>query len=356
MHFIQRIFLFILLITILPVLNSCYLLKQGSYILRYSSRAEKIRKLEREGVAGREQALFNLVDEIRRYAVREIGLKENNNYTKFVRVKKNYLVDVVSASRKDRFDPYLWKFPIFGSFPYKGFFEYADAHREALRLQEMDYDVLVRKADAFSTLGFFSDPIYSYMADYSEYALASLIIHEQTHATIYLKNRTTFNEELATFVGREGALNFIRDRYGEGSETYQKVVSYRRDVETFYRIMNDLYSRLDVLYKSGTDRNEILRQKAHILEEFQNTIRARYGDFFKTDAFKNVTNLQINNAYLLSVHRYTGDLSQFYTLYDALGDDLHRMVEVILPVKKYRGDPEGFIAERISAAQSGGIS
>jgi predicted aminopeptidase len=357
MRFIQRTLLFLLLVFILFVMTQCYLLKQGSYILRYNSRAEKIQKLEREGtVDEKEQTLFSLVDEIRRYAVQKIGLKKNNNYTKYICVEKNHLVDVVSASRKDRFEPYLWKFPIFGSFPYKGYFEYEDAHKEAVRLRKMDYDVLVRKADAFSTLGFFSDPIYSYMADYSEYALASLIIHEQTHATIYLKNQVQFNEELATFIGREGALNFIRDRHGEGSSTYKKVIAFRRDVETYYRIMQELYSRLDALYNSGESRDEILQQKARILEEFQNSLREHYDDFFTTEEFKGITKVQINNAYLLSVHRYTGDLSQFYVLYDALGCDLRRMVEVVLPVKKYRGDPEDFITECIAAAHSGGIS
>ncbi len=357
MPFLKRALLFILLILILPFLTQCYLLKQGSYILRYNSQAEKIQRLEREeNVTEKEQALFALVDEIRKYAVQEIGLKNNNNYTKYVQVEKKYLVDVVSASKKDRFEPYLWKFPIFGSFPYKGFFECEDAQKEARKLREMDYDVLVRKADAFSTLGFFSDPIYSYMTDYSEYTLASLIIHEQTHATIYLKNRAQFNEELATFIGREGALSFIRDRYGEDSDYYKKVIAYRKDVETFYEIMHELYSRLETLYNSGKSRDEILRRKEQILRDFQNTIQEQYGDFFATDAFKGITKVQINNAYILSVHRYTGDLSQFYALYDALGHDLARMVEVVLPVKKYKGDPEDFIKKRISAAYSGGMS
>ncbi len=357
MPFKKHALLIILLILILPFLTQCYLLKQGSYVLRYNSRAEKIQRLEREEtVTKKEQALFTLVDEIRSYAVKEIGLKNNNNYTKYVQVDKNYLVDVVSASKKDRFEPYLWKFPLFGSFPYKGFFERDDAQKEARKLREMDYDVLVRKADAFSTLGFFSDPIYSYMTEYSEYTLASLIIHEQTHATIYLKNKVQFNEELATFMGREGALSFIRNRYGEDSDYYKKVIAYRKDVETFYKIMHELYSRLDSLYNSGKSRDEILQRKEQILQEFQSTIREHYGDFFTTDAFKGITKVQINNAYILSVHRYTGDLSQFYTLYNALGYDLHRMMEVILPVKKYKGGPEDFIKERISAAYSGGMS
>lgn len=357
MPFVKHTILLILLILMLPALTQCYLLKQGSYILRYNSRAERIKRLRGEGsVTDRERAMFALVDEIRSFAVQEIGLKDNDNYTKYVRVENSYLVDVVSASKKDRFEPYLWKFPLFGSFPYKGFFEHEDAQKEARKIREMDYDVLVRKADAFSTLGFFSDPLYSYMTDYSEYALASLIIHEQTHATIYLKNRVQFNEELATFMGREGALSFIRDRYGEDSDYYKKVIAYRKDVETFYSVMHELYSKLDSLYGSGKNRDEILRRKERILQDFQSTMREYYGDFFTSDAFKGIGKMQINNAYILSVHRYTGDISLFYALYDALGHDLHWMVEVILPVKKYRGDPDNFIRECISAAYSGGMS
>ncbi len=357
MPFIKRALFFVLLILMLPVLTQCYLLKQGSYILRYNSKANRIQRLQREdSVSAREKALFALVDEIRSYAVHEIGLKDNKNYTKYVRVDKDYLVNVVSASKKDRFEPYLWKFPLFGSFPYKGFFEIEDAQKAARKLGEMGYDVLVRKADAFSTLGFFSDPLYSYMMDYSEYALASLIIHEQTHATIYLKNRVQFNEELATFMGREGALGFIRNRYGEDSDYYKKVIAYRKDVDTFYTVIHELYSDLDALYKSGGSRADILRRKERIIKDFQSKIRKHYGDYFNTDAFKNIGKMQINNAYILSVQRYTGDLSLFYALYDALGHDLRRMIEAMLPVKKYRGDPENFIRERISDAYSGTMS
>jgi predicted aminopeptidase len=85
--------------------------------------------------------------------------------------------------------------------PYQGFYERNDAEAEAKRLKALGYDVIVRKVDNFSTLGFFKDPVYSFLTSYSPGEIANLIIHEQAHATLFVKGQSDFNEEFATFVG-----------------------------------------------------------------------------------------------------------------------------------------------------------
>ena len=125
--------------------------------------------------------------------------------------------------------------PFHGQAPYKGFYERPDALAEAARLKKEGYDVIVRKVDAFSTLGFTKDPVYSFMKKYSPYELASTIIHEQTHATLWVKGQTDFNEELADFVGETGALEWIAARFGAPSEEYRSAVDEKADSETVYR-------------------------------------------------------------------------------------------------------------------------
>lgn len=331
------------------LLNQCYLLKQGAFLLDYHSEAQKIDKLvKKEDLDEDTRTMLLLVKEIKRYSVASIGLKDDKNYTKYVNVGKDYLVDVVSACEKDRFEPYQWGFPFFGKFPYKGFFEQKDAEREAERLVRRGFDVLIRKVDAFSTLGFFVDPVYSFMKDYSVYSLASLIIHEQTHATIFLKNRIQFNEELATFVGKEGALNFIKEKYGKDSEYYREIVMYQKDFDTFFELLRELYRELDALYNRDLSREYKLNERENVFRAFKEKIKEGYRDYFVTDSFRRIEELRLNNAYIMSMMRYTADLSIFYELYDELNHDLREMVAVLKRLKGYKGDPKAFLKESIN--------
>lgn len=336
----------LLAVAVLTVLNQCYLSKQGAYLLRYNSRAEDIDTVLNSGNLpedGRNMLL--LVKEIKEYAVKEIGLKDDKNYTKYVKIEKDYLVDVVSACEKDRFEAYQWRFPFFGSFPYKGFYEREDAEKEAERLRKKDLDVYIRKVDAFSTLGFFDDPIYSFMKDYSAYSIANLIIHEQTHATIFLKNRIRFNEELATFIGNEGALQFIKEKYGAGSDYYKELQDFQKDLGTFFELIRILYDELNTVYEEDTGREYKLERREEMFNEFRREISVLYGAYFTTDAFRGIEKVSLNNAYIMSHLRYAGDLSIFYDLYEKLDYDLKETVNILMQVKDKRGDPREFIRE-----------
>ena len=164
--------------------SSCYTLKQGFTLLGYLRRAVPLEKLSPDKSNLR---FVKQVASIRSFAVNELGLKDTKNYTRYVEIDRDYLALVVSACAKDSFSPYMWRFPIVGAVPYKGFFEERDAKIEVEKLKRKDLDTLIRRVDAFSTLGWFQDPLYSYMKDYPAHRLADLIIHESLHATVYLK-------------------------------------------------------------------------------------------------------------------------------------------------------------------------
>jgi predicted aminopeptidase len=280
------------------------------------------------------------VQEIRRYAVEEIGLEQNKNYTRYLELDKDYIVDVVTACAADSFTPHQWRFPIFGSFPYKGFYKRADAQREAARLEKRGLDVWIRKVDGFSTLGLLSDPIYSFMADYSLYTLADLIIHEQTHATIFIKDEIQFNEELATFVGREGALSFLRDRYGTGSPAHTHALAALNDREVFRDRIIDLHDQLDRLYRREEERDKIPADKLRIVENFNRRLRSEAPELFQTESFRAFSGVPANNAYIMSFVRYHQDLDLFYSLYEVHGRDLPSIVETLKRLKSTKGPPK----------------
>ncbi len=331
----------LLILGVFPLIGGCYLIKQGTYLLSYNTRSRSIEKVLADGsVGGDAEEMLRTVQEIRRYAVEEIGLEQNRNYTRYLELDKDYVVDVVTACAADSFTPHQWRFPIFGSFPYKGFYEEADARREAARLKKKGLDVWIRRVDGFSTLGLLSDPIYSFMTDYSLYALADLIIHEQTHATIFIKNEIQFNEELATFVGREGALSFLRDRYGAGSAALSQALAALEDWNIYRSRVIDLHDRLDLVYSLEADRETILAQKLKTVEQFNRSLLSEAPDLFRTDRFRSFAGIPANNAYIISFVRYTQDLELFYSLYEAEGRDLRLTVAVLKQLKTVRGSPK----------------
>ena len=340
----RRTTLLLIPLCLLPLFSGCYLLKQGTYLLNYNSRSRPIEKvLAQESISGDVGVMLSMVQEIRRYAVEEIGLEDNRNYTRYLEMDRDYLVDVVSACTADSFTPYEWRFPLFGSFPYKGFYEPEDARREASRLERRGLDVWVRQVDGFSTLGFFSDPIYSFMTEYSLFALADLIIHEQTHATVFVKNEIQFSEELATFVGREGALSFLRDRYGEDSEAYRQALASLSDWSRYRDRVIELYDELDTLYRSETDSRTISAEKQRIVEDFNQRLRSEATELFQSNRFRSFEGIPVNNAYILSFVRYSQDLDIFYKLYKARGGDLKATVETLKQVKKVKGSPKEYL-------------
>ena len=212
---------------------------------------------------------LEFVSDVKAYAFEVIGLTVSDNYSCYVDTEGLPVLWNASASPPDRFEPYHWHFPIAGSVPYKGFFrrELATAERDSL--QARGYDAIARPVAAYSTLGFFSDPVLGTMLQYPEDALADLIIHELTHSTIYVPDNTEFNESLATFVGNVGSLRFLEHRYGVDSEAVAQATARRADVELFRHFMHQVVADLDSLYNQQLSREQVLHLRVDLFRAWQ---------------------------------------------------------------------------------------
>jgi predicted aminopeptidase len=339
-----------LLAAALLLLNCCYLAKQGFYTVKYSFGAKSIEKaIQEKRIDDSLTTLFENVRSIKKYSVENIGLADNKNYTRFIRIKKHYLIDLLAASRPDTFSLYEWWFPFFGKAPYLGYFKRDDAIREAKKFKKKGYDVIVVPVDAFSTLGIVSDPVYSFMKKLSIYQLSNLIFHEQTHATIFLKKQVNFNEELASFVGETGALSYIKERFGDTSVEYRNALLEREDSDTWDRELRALHASLDSVYGGRVLRNEKLRRKKEIIDSFKVVMTENYHDLFKTDGYKSVGTAPINNAYLGIRMTYCKDLSLFYRLYRKKNNDLKATIALLKKLKKSKlKDPKEFLRHEVN--------
>ncbi|MBD0259811.1 MAG: aminopeptidase [Cytophagales bacterium] len=163
-----------------------------------------------------------LIQEIRRFAVDSLGINPSDNYTTVYNQQGKPILWVVTATPPYRLEAEEWKFPLIGSFSYKGFFDYARAEREEAGLKARGLDTEIDEVSGWSTLGWFKDPILTNWLSRSEGQLANLIIHELTHGTLYVKNNVEYNENLASFVGDHGATLFLERKYGRDSEEYRR--------------------------------------------------------------------------------------------------------------------------------------
>lgn len=248
---------------------------------------------------------LRLIDDIRAFAIDSLGLRDTKNYKTLYDQKGKEVMWVVTASERFRLAPYKWNFPILGAVPYKGFFNEQSAVELANTLTAEGWDVNVRNPGGWSTLGWFTDPILSKMLEKDEGDLASLIIHEMVHATIFVKDSINFNENLASFIGDRGAEAFLIARFGVNSEPYKTFVNDDNDYTLFVDHVLKGTHFLDSLYAVISERplEEKTRLKESMIRRIVHTM-----DTLSLNSGRKPTrrfrNQLPNNAYFMSYIHY----------------------------------------------------
>ena len=316
MRLLKRIFqvLALLLITFLLYNISAvsYGLQQGigQAKLLWSVR-EIDEMLEDPSVEDSVKQKFQLIAAIKKFSDEQLGLSKTDNYTTFYNQKGKPILWTVKASPEFKIEAYKWEFPIAGSFPYKGFFDLEKAKKEENKLKEQGFDTDVNEVSAWSTLGWFRDPILSSMLERSPGRLAELIIHESTHATIYIKDSAQFNENLASFIGRKGADQFLAFHYGVNSTeriNYQKLLKRK---EFFRNYMQEAIVNLSEKYQ-GMDTTLSMEQKRQlkakwVMELKDGLAKSRYYDNDSLAAIS-LKEFQPNNAYFSGFNTYADEI------------------------------------------------
>jgi len=328
------VFAAVIIAVICSLLSGCYSLSQGITMLGYLGRAIPLEQAD-------DEEFLRLVMDIRVFAMEELGLSESRNYTQYVEIDRDYLAAVVSASARTSFSRYEWNFPVVGRLPYKGFFNIEDARKERARLEKLGLDTWIRGVDAFSTLGWFKDPLYSYMRNYSPERLANLIIHELVHATVFIKGQINFNEELAEFIGREGSRLYMETRYGLDSDEYRQMLISEADSQSFILFIQELIAQLEILYSQNAVLNEeeILSQKEQIISEAQERFNTEYESRFSGDNYRGFSTLTINNAYLELFRLYYTSDSFYDDVYERSGRNLPAFIAAAKTITTRGGTP-----------------
>jgi len=274
------------------------------------------------------KAPLSMVEEIKQFAIDTLGLKSSKNYTTVYDQQGKEILWVVTVCDPYKFEPLMWSFPIIGSFTYKGFFDYQKAVDLAKSMKEKGYDISMRSVSGWSTLGWFRDPILSNMLADGPGDLSNTIIHELTHGTIFIPDSMTFNENLATFIGNRGALEFLKSKYGADSEEYRNHVVLKKDAKIFTQYIVQAAKQLDSLYQdiSGeSDSLKHIRKTVFIDEIMANKDTLSFLDTLHYKGY--FENYRPNNAYFISFLNYRERQDDFESLLvDSLDNQLMEFI------------------------------
>jgi predicted aminopeptidase len=296
-----------------------------------------------------------LVLQARQFAADSLRLNAGNSYTLFSPVESDTLVMVLSAAYKDRFEPHTWWFPIVGRVPYKGFFELEDALAAQRKLEAQGYDTYLRPSAAFSTLGWFNDPLLSSLLAYDRVTLANTVIHELFHNTFFAPGQAVFNESLANFVGGRGAIEFFCGRDGPRSQTCETASSAWHDDLLFGAFLGTLVADLKALYaRPELSADDKLRERERLFTDAQRRFAQEVRPQLRVDTFASFTRTPLNNATLISRHIYYDRLALFEEVYRARnGDFIRAMNDIVAAARGNKNDPYAAVQALVTPAGGG---
>jgi predicted aminopeptidase len=289
--------------------------------------------------------------EIRAFASQELALPDNRSYTRYADLKRPAAVWNVFATAELSTALKTWCYPVFGCASYRGYFARADADRLAADLAAQGYDVSVGAVPAYSTLGWFSDPLLNTFINQPEPELARLIFHELAHQVIYVRDDTVFNESFATSVEREGVRRWLHARGTQAQRAAWPQSQQRRD--RFLELVAASRRALDETYASAATDDRKRERKQAIFADLQSRYRelrdGAWGGYAGYDRFFGQA---LNNAHLAAIGAYTDDVPAFDALMQRTGGDLAAFFREVRRLAALRRDERDRELERLKGRVS----
>ncbi len=272
------------------------------------------------------RAYLRLVLAVRQEAA-DLGLEAAKTYTTYSDIGRDTLLLVLSASPKNCICPYLWKYPIVGRIPYKGFFDLKMAQRAADAMTAKGYDISLRPAAAYSTLGWFEDPLLSTAMVKDSVELASLVFHEIAHNTLYVKSATPFNESFAQLVGYRATEEFFRRR----GDTVLAARARDRwhDEIVLGEFYDGLLNRLEAFYAGRPAGDSLEAGRVAIGQWAREQLEGPLGARLRTFRVGRLAARPINNATLVGVRIYRTHLDWFDRWYEGNGASVKQSVAAL---------------------------
>jgi predicted aminopeptidase len=287
----------------------CAINYKVSVYLCYQAKGQMLVLLNRQSLAEFEKANsitktekdnILLIEKIKKYSIDSLDYKSTLNFTKIYDQKNAAILWVITASMPYELKPYEWTFPIVGTVSYKGFFKKELAKVEYNRLKSMGYDVDLRTVSAWSTLGWFNDPLLSNMLNHSKGGLCNLLFHELFHATYYAPNNVNFNENIASFIAHKATIQFLKN---DTSSLNQYLQNYNDNL-IFNNFMQRQNAYLKVLYKKINSQPNKFLIKLKAINAIVDSIKRLPLNYVDIKELRQKEILHSKNAYFIDFEQY----------------------------------------------------
>jgi len=278
---------------------------------------------------------LKVVLRMREFASRELALPDNGSFRKYADLGRPYVLWNVFAAPEFSIKPKEWCFIFTGCVSYRGYFSESEAGWFAEGQQIQGYDVFVAGVPAYSTLGWFDDPVLNTFIDDPETEVAGLIFHELAHQVVYVKDDTTFNESFAVTVQEEGVARWLA-KYGTPEQREAHVIALQRKKD-FAQLVMKYRNMFDELYRSDISEAKKREGKRQIFSKLQQEytqLKIAWGGFSGYDHWLPP---EANNASLASIATYTELVPSFQALLAKNDGDLARFYQA---VKEIAGQPK----------------
>ena len=332
--FLSRFISFFLLAFLTMGLTGCSTAKYYSHAvvghLQLTTGLTPIGKVIEQDETNKElRRQLELVAELRDFAENKLSLDVGKAYSKYKHLDRSAAVWVVYAAPRFSTKLQTWKYPIVGEYQSKGFFKERMAKEYSAELQSQGFDVYLGEAIAYSTLGWFSDPLLSSFLDDSDEELAETLFHELTHRTYYLKGDTMFNESFATAFAQKSVQLWLKEKGEEKRlENYRQKLK-RRD--EFRSLLQETKNELNLIYKNTNNDSAVILQKRKqdLMQSFKATCIDLRKKWNKPKSLESWIDEEVNNAKMAASSVYLLKVPYFNQLWEQANQDPKTYLETV---------------------------
>ena len=286
---------------------------------------------------------LKLVKSVRKFAIQQLAIPENEGYSGYVELDRPYVTMVVTAAPELELNARKWCYWFIGCQEYRGYFDEEQARKYAEDLRRQELDVSVSQITAYSTLGwlnkswmpdYFSDPVLSTFLRRNDAELITVLIHEMAHQVVYVSNDTSFNESFAVFVEQEGLRQFLGyadDKAildDDRTELYQWYLKASKDRHLFRHLINSTFVEMEKLFSSELANAEKLRKKQQLFDDLSENYLIHKNEF-RVLSYDNWFKQDLNNTHLLGVKRYHSKVDKFERLFNQQGKDWGQFFQAV---------------------------
>ncbi len=275
--------------------------------------------MEKDNISDTLRNKLNTVLELKDFSTRHLGLPDNNSYLSYADLERNYVIWNIFATKEFSLEPIKWCYLIVGCLNYRGYFAKSDAQQHATELEINGHDVYLGGVSAYSTLGWFDDPVLNTMLRWSDIRLATVMFHELAHQQLYIKDDTEFNEAYADSVAQIGVKKWLEQ--SPDNNLLKKYEQSQNQEKQFIKLVMQYKLLLNDIYQSNQDDDLKRMQKKELLKKMSDDHKFMSVNWEKNN-YQKWFSEGINNAKLAAIVTYREYVPAFIEIYEKLENDL----------------------------------